>query len=338
MLVVMEKDATPEMIKRVCEEIEQMGYQAHSVPGSHRTAIGVTGNNGRLDSDRLLHLQGVKDVLKVSRPFKLVSREHQAEDTVVQVGELKIGDGSFATIAGPCSIESRDQAFSVAEAVAKCGARFFRGGAYKPRTSPYSFQGLGEPGLAILAEVRERFGLKIVTEAIDTETIDLVASCADVIQIGARSMQNYSLLKKAGRLQKPILLKRGMAATVEEFLLAAEYILNEGNRQVILCERGIRMFAGSERHMLDLSAIPYIKEISHLPIITDPSHGGQRRYRVIPLARASAAVGADGILIEVHNQPSQALSDGQQAITPEDFASLMPDLQKIAAAMGRSMV
>lgn len=338
MLVVMEQNATPEMIKRVCDEIEQMGYRAHSVPGAHRTAIGVTGNNGRLDADRLLFLQGVKDVVKVSRPYRLVSREHQPEDTVVRVGDLALGDGSFATIAGPCSIESRDQAFAVAEAVQKAGARFFRGGAYKPRTSPYSFQGLGEPGLEILAEVRAQFGLKIVTEAIDTETIDLVAACADVIQIGARSMQNYSLLKKAGRLAKPVLLKRGLAATIEEFLLAAEYILNEGNTQVILCERGIRVFAGSERHLLDLSAVPYIKEISHLPIITDPSHGGQRRYRVMPLARASAAVGADGILIEVHPQPNQALSDGQQAITPDDFSSLMLDLNRIAAAMGRTLV
>jgi 3-deoxy-7-phosphoheptulonate synthase len=315
-----------------------MGYQAHSVPGAHRTAIGVTGNNGRLDADRLLYLQGVKDVVKVSRPYRLVSREHHPEDTVVKVGELAIGDGTFATIAGPCSIESREQAFAVAEAVKLAGAKFFRGGAYKPRTSPYSFQGLGEPGLKILGEVRETFGLKIVTEAIDTETIEMVAECADVIQIGARSMQNYSLLKKAGRLSKPILLKRGLAATIEEFLLAAEYILHEGNSQVILCERGIRVFAGSERHLLDLSAIPYIKEISHLPIITDPSHGGQRRYRVMPLARASAAVGADGILIEVHHRPKQALSDGQQAITPDDFSSLMHDLQKIAAATGRALV
>lgn len=337
MLVVMDKNATPEMIRQVCDEIERMGYQAHSVPGSHRTAIGVTGNNGRLEIDRLMYLAGVKDVVRVSQPYKLVSREHQPQDTIVRVGDVAIGDGCFAAIAGPCSIENRDQAMRIAEAVKAAGAKLFRGGAYKPRTSPYSFQGLGEEGLRILEEVRSEFDLKIVTEALDTETLGLVADCADIIQIGARSMQNYSLLKKVGRQAKPVLLKRGMAATIEEFLLAAEYILNEGNRQVILCERGIRMFASSERHVLDLSAIPYIKEISHLPIITDPSHGGERRYRVMPLARASAAVGADGILIEVHDTPDTALSDGQQAITPDQFAQLMTELGKITSALDRTL-
>lgn len=337
MLVVMDKNATPDMVRRVCDEIERMGYKAHSVPGSHRTAIGVTGNNGRLEIDRLLYLAGVKDVVRVSRPYKLVSREQQPQDTIVRVGDLAIGDGTFAAIAGPCSIENRDQAMRIAEAVKAAGAKLFRGGAYKPRTSPYSFQGLGEEGLRILEEVRTQFDLRIVTEALDTETLEQVAACADVIQIGARSMQNYSLLKKVGRQSKPVLLKRGMAATIEEFLLAAEYILNEGNRDVILCERGIRMFGASERHILDLSAVPYIKEISHLPIITDPSHGGERRYRVMPLARASAAVGADGILIEVHDSPDTALSDGQQAITPNEFTQLMTELSKISSALGRSL-
>jgi len=338
MLVVMDKSATPDQVETVVREIERMGYQAHSVPGSHRTAIGVTGNNGRLEIDKLLYLAGVRDVLRVSQPYRLVSREHQPEDTLVTVGDITVGGQTFAAIAGPCSIESRDQAMRIAERVKQAGARLFRGGAFKPRTSPYSFQGLGEEGLRILEEVRAQFGLQIVTEALDTETLDLVAEATDVIQVGARSMQNYSLLKKVGKQSKPVLLKRGMAATIEEFLLAAEYILKEGNRKVILCERGIRMFAGSERHVLDLSAVPYIKEICHLPIITDPSHGGERSYRVRPLARASAAVGADGILIEVHDAPEQALSDGQQAITPEDFCELMLELDKITAALSRSLV
>lgn len=337
MLVVMETAATSEMVAVVCTEIEKMGLSAHPMPGAQRTAIGVTGNKAQVDADRILTLPGVRDIIHVTQPFKLVSREFYAEDTVVEVGDVKVGGNEIVVMAGPCSIESREQAFAVAATVANEGARVFRGGAYKPRTSPYSFQGLGKEGLEILAEVRERYGLKIVTEAIDTETVDLVSDYADIIQIGARNMQNFSLLKKAGRSQKPILLKRGIAATLQELLMSAEYILAEGNRQVILCERGVRTFADHTRNTLDLSAIPYVKRLSHLPIITDPSHGTGRRNKVTPLSRASVAVGADGILVEVHNKPEAALSDGAQALTPEDFKQLMTQLRTLSVAVGRTL-
>ncbi len=332
----MESNATTKMVEKVCTEIEGMGLTAHPMPGAVRTAIGVTGNKAQVDSDRVLSLPGVKDIIHVTQSYKLVSREFYPEDSIVDVDGVKVGGKNFVVMAGPCSVESRDQCFTIAEHVTKAGATIFRGGAYKPRTSPYSFQGLKEEGLEILAAVREEFNLKIVTEAIDTEVIDKVAQYADIIQIGARNMQNYSLLKKAGRTDRAILLKRGMAATLEEFLLAAEYIMSEGNRKVILCERGVRTFADHTRNTLDLSAIPFVKRNSHLPIISDPSHGTGRRDKVLPLSRASLAVGADGLMVEVHHDPAKALSDGPQSITPDMFEQLMNDMRKIAPVLDRT--
>jgi 3-deoxy-7-phosphoheptulonate synthase len=338
MLVVMEAHATAEMVAKVCEEISRMGLTPHPIPGAMRTAIGVTGNKAQVDSDRILTLIGVQDIIHVTQPFKLVSREFFQEDTIVDVNGVKIGGNNFTVMAGPCSVESREQTMIVAEEVKKAGARIFRGGAFKPRTSPYSFQGLGEPGLRILAEVREKFGLQIITEAVDTETLDMVADYADIVQIGTRNMQNYSLLKKAGRCGKAVLLKRGMSATLEEFLMAAEYIMAEGNRRVILCERGVRTIADHTRNTLDLAAICYVKRMSHLPIIADPSHGTGKKSKVLPLSRASIAVGADGLLVEVHHQPESALSDGPQSITPPEFHQLMADMRKLGAVLDRNIV
>ncbi len=332
----METSATPEMVAHVCKEIERMGLSAHPMPGAQRTAIGVTGNKAQVDADRLLTLVGVRDIIHVTQPFKLVSREFFPDDTVIDINGVQIGGPEFVVMAGPCSVESREQCFTIAEAVASNGAKIFRGGAYKPRTSPYSFQGLGKEGLEILAEVRDRYKLLIITEATDTETLELVAEYSDIIQIGARNMQNFSLLRKAGRLSKPVMLKRGNSATLQELLMSAEYILAEGNRRVILCERGMRTFADHTRNTLDLSAVPYVKRLSHLPIITDPSHGTGRRNKVIPLSRASIAVGADGIMVEVHHKPEEALSDGAQAIIPSEFESLMNDMRRIAPAVGRT--
>ena len=337
MLIVMDSNATKQMVEKVCTEIEKMGLKAHSMPGAQRTAIGVTGNKAQVDSDRILAQAGVKEIIHVTKPYKLVSREFYPEDSVIEISkDVKIGGEEIIIMAGPCSVESRDQCLRIAERVAKAGAKIFRAGAYKPRTSPYSFQGLKEEGLKILAEVKKQHDLLIVTEAIDTETLGLVAEYTDIIQIGARNMQNYSLLKKAGQQSKPVLLKRGMSATLEELLMAAEYILNEGNRKVILCERGVRTFADHTRNTLDLSAIPFVKRTSHLPIISDPSHGTGRRDKVLPLSRASLAVGADGLLIEVHHDPANALSDGQQSITPDTFDKLIKEMRAIATVMGRS--
>jgi len=338
MLIVMETNATKEMVAKVCQEIEKMGLKAHAMPGPTRTAIGVTGNTSHIDSDRITAQNGVKEIIHVTKPYKLVSREFYPENSVINLGrDITIGGNEIVLMAGPCSVESRDQCMAIAEQVSKFGAKIFRAGAYKPRTSPYSFQGLGEAGLKILDEVRREFGLLIVTEAIDTETLDMVSSYTDIVQIGARNMQNYSLLKKTGRQPKAVLLKRGMSATLEELLMAAEYILNEGNRKVILCERGVRTFADHTRNTLDLSAIPFVKRMSHLPIIADPSHGTGRRDKVLPLSRAAIAVGADGLLIEVHNDPANALSDGAQSITPDTFEQLIKEIGDIANVMGRSV-
>jgi len=338
MLIVMETNATKEMVASVCQEIEKMGLKAHPMPGPTRTAIGVTGNTSQVDSDRIQAQTGVKEIIHVTKPYKLVSREFYPENTIIELGEgVTIGGVEIVIMAGPCSVESRDQCMIIAEKVAKSGGKVFRAGAYKPRTSPYSFQGLGEQGLKILEEVRNQFNLLIITEAIDTETLDLVAHYTDIVQIGARNMQNFSLLKKAGQQTKTVLLKRGMSATLEELLMAAEYILNEGNRKVILCERGVRTFADHTRNTLDLSAIPFVKRMSHLPIIVDPSHGTGRRDKVLPLSRASVAVGADGLLIEVHHDPANALSDGAQSITPDTFERLMKEIGAIATVMGRSL-
>lgn len=337
MLIVMEQGATSEMVAEVCRAVAALGLQAHPMTGSLRIAVGVTGNKHRIASDRIASLPGVSEIIHVTPPYRLVSRHTQAADTVVDVDGVSIGGPAFVVIAGPCSVESEEQCFAIAEKVAAAGAKLFRGGAFKPRTSPYSFQGLGEPGLRILRRVRERFGLKIVTEAVDTDSVETVAEFTDVLQIGARSMQNYSLLKKAGRTGKPILLKRGRSATLEELLMAAEYVLAEGNSRLILCERGVRTFASHTRNTLDLSAVPYVKANSHLPIIVDPSHGTGRRDQIVPLSRAALAVGADGLMVEVHHRPEQALSDGAQAITPDVFAELMIQLGRLAAALERTL-
>src|ERR1700744_1851142 len=339
MLVVMKAQATPEEIQAVCEHIEQLGFRPHPLPGAQRTAIGITGNQGEIDRGNIEELSGVAEVIRVSKPYKLVSRDVKEEDTVIHFPgtNASVGGRDLAMIAGPCSIETREQAFAVAEQVAKAGAQFFRGGAYKPRTSPYAFQGLGEEALKIMAEIRDKFGLLIVTEAIDNEVLELVDKYEDVIQIGARNMQNFSLLKAAGRKRKPVLLKRGLAATLDEFLMAAEYIMSEGNYQVILCERGVRTFADHTRNTLDLSIVPAVQRESHLPILVDPSHGTIKRNKVLPLARAAVAVGADGLIVEVHHQPDKALSDGVQSIFPEQFVQMMDECSQIAAVLHRQV-
>jgi 3-deoxy-7-phosphoheptulonate synthase len=339
MLVVMKSQATPEEIQAVCEHIESLGFRPHALPGAQRTAIGITGNQGSIDQGNLEELSGVAEVIKVSKPYKLVSRDVKEEDTIIRFAgtNATIGGRDLAVIAGPCSIESREQAFAVAEQVAKAGAQFFRGGAYKPRTSPYAFQGMGEDGLKIMAEIRDKFGLRIVTEALDNESLELVEKYADVIQIGARNMQNFSLLKKAGKTRKPVLLKRGMSATLEELLMAAEYIMSEGNYEVILCERGVRTFADHTRNTLDLSIVPAAQRLSHLPIIVDPSHGTGKRNMVIPMARAAVAAGCDGLIVEVHHAPDKAMSDGAQSLYPEQFVELMDECRQIAKIMRRDI-
>jgi len=328
-------------IRAVCERIESLGFKAHPIPGAARTAIGITGNTGAVDIGSLESMPGVGECIPVSKPYKLVSRDIKEDNTIVRVptplGEVTFGGAAIAMVAGPCAIESRDQAFAVAGRVKEAGARLFRGGAYKPRTSPYSFQGLGEPGLKILAEVRDKFGLGIVTEAVDNESLELVDKYADVIQIGARNMQNFSLLKVAGRSRRPVLLKRGMSATLDEFLMAAEYIMSEGNYNVILCERGVRTFSDHTRNTLDLSMIPAVQRRSHLPIVVDPSHGTGRRNKVLPLSRAAVAAGADGLLVEVHHDPDRALSDGMQSILPCEFATLAEECRQIAAVLRRTL-
>ncbi|MGA2844470.1 MAG: 3-deoxy-7-phosphoheptulonate synthase [Candidatus Acidiferrales bacterium] len=341
MLVVMQSQATEEQIRAVCERIESLGYKAHPIPGSGRTAIGITGNTGTVDIASVESMPGVVECIPVSKPYKLVSRDVKEENTVVRIrthlGDVIFGGTDVAMVAGPCAIESREQAFQIAKHVKAAGVRLFRGGAYKPRTSPYSFQGLGEPGLKILAAVREEFGLGIVTEAIDNESLDLVEQYADVIQIGARNMQNFSLLKRAGRSQKPVLLKRGMSATLDEFLMAAEYLMSEGNYNVILCERGVRTFSDYTRNTLDLSVVPAVQRRSHLPIVVDPSHGTGRRNKVLPLSRAAVAVGSNGLLVEVHHDPDHALSDGPQSILPEELEQLIREVRQIADVLGRAI-
>jgi 3-deoxy-7-phosphoheptulonate synthase len=338
MLVMMKSHATDEEIVAVCRKIESMGYKAHPIPGSTRTAIGITGNQGPVEAAAIECLAGVGECVPVSKPYKLVGRELREETTVIDLGDgVRIGGRDLAIIAGPCAVETREQTRAIAKEVSAAGARLFRGGAYKPRTSPYSFQGLAEEGLKILSDVRKEFGLKIVTEAIDVESVDLVERYSDVIQIGARNMQNFSLLKRAGRSEKPVLLKRGISATLDELLMAAEYILAEGNYNVVLCERGIRTFADHTRNTLDLSVIPAVQRLSHLPILVDPSHGTGRREKVIPLSRAAIAVGADGLMVEVHNRPEEALSDGNQSIEPSEFQKLVNEVSQIAHVLGRTM-
>ncbi|HWS70839.1 MAG TPA: 3-deoxy-7-phosphoheptulonate synthase [Thermoanaerobaculia bacterium] len=337
MLVVMEAGARPEQIDAVVRIIENMGLKAHAIPGAQRTAIGITGHQGAADPVVLENFPGVKEVIRVSHAYKLVSREAKPDDSIISVGGVDVGGNGVVVVGGPCAVESLEQTRAIAEGIKRGGGQLFRGGAYKPRTSPYSFQGLGEKGLEILAKVREEFDLPIVTEAIDHESLALVDQYADCIQIGARNMQNFSLLKAAGRAKKPVLLKRGMSATLEELLLSAEYIMSEGNYNVMLCERGVRTFSDHTRNTLDLSIVPAIKRISHLPILVDPSHGTGKRNKVLPMSRASIAVGADGVLIEVHHKPEEALSDGPQAILPSTFAQLVGEVEKIAGVLGRTL-
>jgi 3-deoxy-7-phosphoheptulonate synthase len=340
MLVVMKPVATEEDVAQVCRKIESMGFRPHPMPGAHRTAIGITGNPGPLEPAEFESLSGVAEAIPVSKPYKLVSRELRRENSTITIGPpeagVTVGGAELAIIAGPCAVESRDQIFAAAERVQRAGARMLRGGAFKPRTSPYAFQGMGEEGLQLLAEARQEFGLLIVTETIDPENCDLVEQYADVLQVGARNMQNFSLLKRVGRSKKPVLLKRGLSATLEEFLMAAEYILSEGNYNVILCERGVRTFADHTRNTLDLSVIPAVKSASHLPIIVDPSHGTGKRDKVLPLARAAVAVGADGLIVEVHPDADHARSDGYQSLYPDQFEELMREITPIAAVLGRT--
>jgi 3-deoxy-7-phosphoheptulonate synthase len=338
MLVVMKHNAAPEQITRVVDVIKEMGYDARPIPGGQRTAVGLIGNDGRVDSARLEGLEGVLEVIPVTHPYKQVSREWREEDTIVRLPNgTAVGGNEVAVMAGPCAVEGESEILDIAHRLRALGATVLRGGAFKPRTSPYSFQGLGMKGLEYLAKAREATGLMVVTEALDLESADAVAEYADIVQIGARNMQNYPLLRRAGRLGKPVLLKRGMAATIDELLLAAEYILAEGNEDVILCERGVRSFDTHTRNLLDLTAIPVVKALSHLPIIADPSHGTGLRAKVTPMARAAVAAGADGIIVEVHPDPPRAMSDGAQSLYPEQFADLMVQIRTIAEAIGRSV-
>jgi 3-deoxy-7-phosphoheptulonate synthase len=338
MLVVMQHDATAKDVDRVVNIIQEMGYEARPMPGAQRTAVGLVGNDGRVDASRLEALPGVAQIIHVTQPYKQVSREWRAENTVVEIAPgITVGGDSIVIIGGPCSVESEEQILSAARIVKAAGGTALRGGAFKPRSSPYSFQGMGKKGLQLLARAGKEVGLPIVTEAMDAEGAELVADVADCIQIGARNMQNYSLLKTVGRMKKPVLLKRGMAATITDLLLSAEYILSEGNENVILCERGVRSFDPAARNMLDLTAIPIVHRLSHLPIIADPSHGTGLRDKVIPMARAAVAAGADGLLIEVHPEPDRALSDGAQSLYPDQFTQLVGELRAVAAAIGRSI-
>ncbi len=329
MLVVMEQKATSKQIEAVVSSIENKGYTARPIPGGDRVSIGILHNKGAVDASMFLGLSGVKDVIPVTRPYKLVSREVKPEDSLIPVGDAVIGKGSFTMIAGPCAIESEKQAMTTAQVVREAGAQIFRGGAFKSRTSPYSFQGLGEEGLKILAKIRKETGMPVVTEVMDYENFDLVEEYADMIQIGTRNMQNFSLLRRAGKAKKPVMLKRGMAATIDEWLMAAEYILEGGNTKVILCERGVRTFVHHSRNTLDLSAVPFVRSESHLPVVVDPSHAAGRRDQVIPLSRAAVAVGADGLMVEVHHSPEDALSDGAQSLYPEQFKQLCENTRSI---------
>ena len=334
MLIVMNKNATPEQIGAVVKAIESNGYTARPIPGGDRVSIGVLYNKGAVDHHRFSGLAGVKEVIPVTKPYKLVSREFQAEDTVVRAGDVSVGGGKLCIMAGPCAVESELQALTIAEHVKRAGAQIFRGGAFKPRTSPYSFQGLGEEGLKILAKVREVTGMPVVTEVLDLDNFDAVEAYADMVQIGTRNMQNFSLLRRAGQSRRPVILKRGMSATVEEWLMAAEYILEGGNTQVILCERGIRTFVRHSRNTLDISAVPVVRRESHLPIIADPSHAAGYRDQVISLARASVAADAHGLMVEVHHDPDHAMSDGAQSLYPEQFETLCRQSRAIFEVMG----
>jgi 3-deoxy-7-phosphoheptulonate synthase len=335
MLIVMHRNATQKQINAVLTSVEKMGLTASSIPGIERTAIGVLGNKGYVDDTSIRDLAGVKEVIHVSKPYKMVSRDFHPRPTIIKICGVEIGEGrSPVTIAGPCAVENQDQIIRTAKAVKAAGAQFLRGGAFKPRTGPYTFQGLGEEGLKLLALAKRETGLPIVSEVMSVENVELVAGYIDVLQVGARNMQNFDLLREVGRIRKPVLLKRGLSATIEEFLAAAEYILAEGNSQVILCERGIRTYETATRNTLDLSVIPIIKELSHLPIIVDPSHATGKRSLVPPMAKAALVAGAHGIMIEVHPEPEKALSDGTQSLTIQGFEKLMDEIRPIKSFLG----
>lgn len=337
MLIVMSSNATPDQVRGVCDRIRELGFTPNEIPGAVRVAIGITGNKGAVDPALFNRLPGVQEAVAVSKPWKLVSREVKPDDTVIDVGGVKIGGGALVVMAGPCSVESREQVLSTARHVREQGARILRGGAFKPRTSPYDFQGLREEGLALLAEARRATGMPVITEVKDTETLKIVAEHADILQIGARNMQNFSLLEAVGALGKPVMLKRGIASTVNEWLMAAEYIVSRGNYQVMLCERGIRTYETLTRNTLDLGVLPLLRAITHLPIVVDPSHGTGVAKAVAPMARAAAATGVDGVIVEVHPDPSKALSDGPQALTFDMFTEMMSDVRKVAAALGQPL-
>lgn len=339
MLVVMKHGATPEEIERVVDTIVEMGYEARPIPGEQRTAVGLIGNDGRVDTARIEGLPGVRECISVTQPYKQVSREWKADDTLIELfNGTVIGGDEVVLMAGPCAVESEEQILSAARSLRAMGATVLRGGAFKPRTSPYSFQGLGLEGLKLLDLARRETGMAIITEAVDPESLERVEEYADIIQIGARNMQNYPLLRRAGQSSKPVLLKRGMSATITEWLLAAEYLLAEGNHEVMLCERGVRSFDTRTRNLLDLTAVPVARELSHLPVIADPSHGTGVRSKVSPMARAAVAAGADGLIVEVHPDPTRALSDGAQSLYPEQFAELVEQCRMIARAIGRELV
>lgn len=327
MIITMRAGASDEQIDHICARIREFGYVPHVIRGAERTVVAAVGHGDKKEHiESLKSAEGVEDAFPIVQPFKLVSREVKKQKSTLKVGDLSIGDGGFIVMAGPCSVETREQLFDTADAVAAAGATILRGGAYKPRTSPYDFQGLEEDGLRLLAEARERTGLKVITEVVNTEDVDLVAEYADILQVGARNMQNFALLKKLGAIKKPVMLKRGLSATIKEFLLSAEYIVTNGNPDVMLCERGIRTFETATRNTLDLAAVPLLNELSHLPVIVDPSHATGKRSLVRPLAKAAVAVGADGLMAEVHPRPEEAWSDGPQSLRFEEFALMMKEL------------
>lgn len=337
MIIVMERGVAELEAEKVVEKLEEVGFTIHLMKGVERTVIAALGDRKNIELRHLEALTGVEKVVPVLKPYKLASREFRGEDTIIQVGNTAIGGNKLTIMAGPCAVEEKEQFLETARLLKKAGATILRGGAFKPRSSPYSFQGLGEEGLKIMAAAREETGLPIVTEIVDPKDVDLVASYADILQIGARNMQNFILLKEVGKINKPILLKRGLSATIEEWLMAAEYIMSEGNYNVILCERGIRTYETSTRNTLDLSAVPLIKKLSHLPIIVDPSHGTGKRDLVAPMSKAAIAAGADGLMIEVHIDPAKALSDGPQSLTPDQFGKLMEEMQLISGFFNKSI-
>ena len=337
MLILMNADHTKDELEGVLKKVRALKLTPHVIPGATSVAVGITGNRGALDPREFTVLPGVRDAVPVTKPYKLAGRDFKHGDTKVKVGRYDVGGSGFVVIAGPCAIESEEQMMRIARAVKASGAQLLRGGAFKPRTSPYSFQGLGVEGLKILEAAKKETGMPVVTEVLDQRTLEEVAEVADVLQVGARNMQNFALLKELGRIRKPVMLKRGLSATLDEWLMSAEYLLAEGNGQVILCERGVRTFSDHARNTLDLTVVPAVKETSHLPIMVDPSHATGVRTRVAPMARAAAAAGAHGIMVEVHDRPREALCDGAQALSPEDFKSLMTDLKKITAALGHDL-